>query len=111
MGFVEIRPHDLFAWLGWLQTTILPISASWVARITGMIHQHLAFALFYPVRMKEALKGQRDGSNTSTEFIVQEGALPREISRQSQTWRRYRERSRWEIRLGGRYSQNVVKDC
>jgi hypothetical protein len=28
--------------LGWLWTTILLISASWVARITGMNHQHLA---------------------------------------------------------------------
>jgi hypothetical protein len=26
---------------GWLQTAILPISASQVARITGVIHQHL----------------------------------------------------------------------
>jgi hypothetical protein len=27
---------------GWLQTSILLISASWVARITGMSHQHWA---------------------------------------------------------------------
>jgi hypothetical protein len=29
--------------LGWLWTVILLISASWVARITGVSHQHLAF--------------------------------------------------------------------
>jgi hypothetical protein len=36
------------------------------------------------IRMKEAWKKQRDGSNTSTGFIVQEGALPRWVSSQSQ---------------------------
>jgi hypothetical protein len=35
MGYFEIGSHELFAW-GWLQTMILLISASWVARITGM---------------------------------------------------------------------------
>jgi hypothetical protein len=33
-------------WLGWPWTMILPISASQVARITGVSHQHLAYCLF-----------------------------------------------------------------
>jgi hypothetical protein len=37
MGFFEIGSHELFD-QGWFQTTILLISASWVARITGMSH-------------------------------------------------------------------------
>jgi hypothetical protein len=32
---------------GWPQTTILPISISWVIRITGMSHQCTAWYLFY----------------------------------------------------------------
>jgi hypothetical protein len=31
---------------GWLRTTIFLISASWVAGITGVNHQHLAFFTF-----------------------------------------------------------------
>jgi hypothetical protein len=31
---------------GWLRTTILLISASWVARITGVSHQHPAIFIF-----------------------------------------------------------------
>jgi hypothetical protein len=37
MGFFGIRSHELFC-PGWLQTAILLISASWVARITGVSH-------------------------------------------------------------------------
>jgi hypothetical protein len=33
--------------LGWLQTTILLISASWVAGITGVSHQQPATAFFF----------------------------------------------------------------
>jgi hypothetical protein len=40
MGFFKIGSHELFA-QGWLQTFILQISASWVARIPGMSHQRL----------------------------------------------------------------------
>jgi hypothetical protein len=38
-GFIEIRSHELFAW-GWLRTSILLISASWVARVTGVWSIH-----------------------------------------------------------------------
>jgi hypothetical protein len=38
MGFLEIGSQELFAG-GWLQTLILLISASWVARITNTSHQ------------------------------------------------------------------------
>jgi hypothetical protein len=43
---MKVFPYhsELFAW-GWLQTEILLISASWVARITVMSHQHLGFQL------------------------------------------------------------------
>jgi hypothetical protein len=44
-GFFEIGSHELFA-SGWLQTPILLISASWVSRITGMSHRHLAGFIF-----------------------------------------------------------------
>jgi hypothetical protein len=33
--------------LGWLWTMIFLISASWVARITGVSHQHLANILLF----------------------------------------------------------------
>jgi hypothetical protein len=45
MGFFEIRSNILFAW-GWLQTSVLLISASWVARIIGMSHQCPADFIF-----------------------------------------------------------------
>jgi hypothetical protein len=49
--FFEIGSCELFIYLGWLQTAILLISASWVARITGVSHQHPAFRSFwYAVR-------------------------------------------------------------
>jgi hypothetical protein len=41
MGIFEIGSHELFA-QGWLWTAILLISASWVARITGVSHRHPA---------------------------------------------------------------------
>jgi hypothetical protein len=41
MGFFKIESLKLFAW-GCLRTTILLISDSWVARITGMSHWHPA---------------------------------------------------------------------
>jgi hypothetical protein len=34
--------------VGWLWTEILLISASWVARMTGVSHQHLTDSLFIP---------------------------------------------------------------
>jgi hypothetical protein len=40
-GFFKIGPHGTIC-LGWLQTTILLISASWVARIIGVSHRCLA---------------------------------------------------------------------
>jgi hypothetical protein len=45
-GFIEIWSHELFAWAGF-EPTILLISASWVARITGVSHQHLAPFCFF----------------------------------------------------------------
>jgi hypothetical protein len=33
-------------WLGWIRTVILLISASWVAKVTVMRHQHQAYLLF-----------------------------------------------------------------
>jgi hypothetical protein len=68
------------------------------------------------VRMKEEWKRQRDGSNTSTGFIVWDGALqciqPKpEAHCHLQTFSRYREGSRWDIWLDGRLSQNGVKNC
>jgi hypothetical protein len=50
MGFFEIGSHELFA-QDWLQTVILLISASWVARITGMSHQRPAhYSLFFGLK-------------------------------------------------------------
>jgi hypothetical protein len=46
MGFFEIGSRELFAW-DWLQTVILLISASRVARITGVSHQHPAKQNFF----------------------------------------------------------------
>jgi hypothetical protein len=43
-GF-EIGSYELFAWV-WRWTTILLISASWIAKITGMSHRHLAATVF-----------------------------------------------------------------
>jgi hypothetical protein len=41
MGFFKTRPNELFAWsLFW--TVIFLISASWVARITGVSHKYSA---------------------------------------------------------------------
>jgi hypothetical protein len=37
MGFFEIESHKLFP-QGWLRTSILLISASWVDMITGVSH-------------------------------------------------------------------------
>jgi hypothetical protein len=42
VDFFEIGSLELFA-TGWLQTGILLISASWIARITGMSQGLLAF--------------------------------------------------------------------
>jgi hypothetical protein len=41
LNIFKIASLELFA-QGWLQTLILLISAFWVARITGMSHQHPA---------------------------------------------------------------------
>jgi hypothetical protein len=42
--------------LGWLWTVMLLISASWVPRITGMSHQHLANLDFFLSTRVSALK-------------------------------------------------------
>jgi hypothetical protein len=42
LGIFEIGSHKLFIW-GWLQTLILLISASWIARITDLSHWHPPF--------------------------------------------------------------------
>jgi hypothetical protein len=44
--FFKIGSRELFA-QGWLWTTILLIPAFWVARITGVSHQCLAWSLFF----------------------------------------------------------------
>jgi hypothetical protein len=49
--FFEIGSLELFA-QGWLQTVILLISASWVARIIGVSHWHLAGLDFLLVKIK-----------------------------------------------------------
>jgi hypothetical protein len=41
LSSVEMESHNLFC-LGWPGTSILPISASQVARIVGLSHQHPA---------------------------------------------------------------------
>jgi hypothetical protein len=47
---------ELFAQV-WLQTVILLVSASWVARITGMSHRHPAFnsSLIDPIHQWNSL--------------------------------------------------------
>jgi hypothetical protein len=40
-GIFKIWSCKVFVW-GWLWTTVLLIFASWVARITGVSHWHLA---------------------------------------------------------------------
>jgi hypothetical protein len=45
LGIFEIGSCELFAW-DWPRTTILLIAASWVARITGVSHQHPACFLY-----------------------------------------------------------------
>jgi hypothetical protein len=45
-AFFKIESRETI-FLGWLQTTILLISASWVARITGVGHQRSAVCLFW----------------------------------------------------------------
>jgi hypothetical protein len=42
--------------LGWLWTVILLISASWVARITGVSHQHLAYFIYLFILVKNAME-------------------------------------------------------
>jgi hypothetical protein len=44
--FFDIGSHKLFAW-GWLRTSVLLISVSKVARITGVSHRHPACYQFY----------------------------------------------------------------
>jgi hypothetical protein len=44
LGIFKIGSHKLF-YPGWLRAMILLISASWVARITGVSHQHPGFLL------------------------------------------------------------------
>jgi hypothetical protein len=48
MGFFKIGSHKLFA-QGWLQTMILLISVSWVARITGVSYQHPAALVIFEI--------------------------------------------------------------
>jgi hypothetical protein len=47
-GFFEAESCKLFA-RGWLQSMILLISASWVATITGMSHQHPEIVYYFSV--------------------------------------------------------------
>jgi hypothetical protein len=44
-GFFKIGSHEFLS--GWLWTAILLISASWVARITGVSHRRLGQSYFY----------------------------------------------------------------
>jgi hypothetical protein len=46
MGFFKIGSCQVFV-QGWLRTVILLISASWIARITGVSHQCLTMAVFH----------------------------------------------------------------
>jgi hypothetical protein len=45
LGIFEVGSLELFV-LGWPQTMVLLISASWVVKITGISHQHLALFHF-----------------------------------------------------------------
>jgi hypothetical protein len=54
-GFFQDRTSRIIC-LGWLQTEILLISASWVARITGMSHQHPDDYLLYNIHFWHFLK-------------------------------------------------------
>jgi hypothetical protein len=47
MGFFQARVTQTIC-LGWLWTTVLLISASWVARITGVSHWHPAMCWLFP---------------------------------------------------------------
>jgi hypothetical protein len=42
LGIFKIASQELFA-QGWIWIAVLLISASWVARVTGVNHQHLAY--------------------------------------------------------------------
>jgi hypothetical protein len=44
-GFFEVRSHELTTW-DWLRIVILLLTASWVARITGVSHWCLEKNLF-----------------------------------------------------------------
>jgi hypothetical protein len=54
--------QDRVSWTicpGWLQPEILLISASWVARITGMSHRHLAKKLYITTYLKSPQRSCR----------------------------------------------------
>jgi hypothetical protein len=51
---------------GWLQTSILLISASWVARITGMRQWRLAFVIFKFVKKLKNFRKKLMKSKTVT---------------------------------------------
>jgi hypothetical protein len=55
MGIFEIGSCELFA-QGWLPTVILQMSASWVARITGVSYQHPARIIIYISMLRKHLQ-------------------------------------------------------
>jgi hypothetical protein len=71
--------------------------------LRAQMEKKWALIVVTTVKMKEEQKRQRDGSNTSTGFIVQDGALWRsgqpkpETHCHLQTWSKYREGSGWKF--------------
>jgi hypothetical protein len=55
MGFLEKGSHRTVC-LAWLPTEMLLISASWVARITGVSYWHPAFFFFFSFKRDCTLK-------------------------------------------------------
>jgi hypothetical protein len=68
VGYFWDRVWWIFAW-GWLRTMILLISASWVARITGVSHQHSAFSIFWSFPYNESLFPKHKSGKNITCFV------------------------------------------
>jgi hypothetical protein len=66
LGIFEIGFWELFA-SGWLQTAILLIFASWVARITGMCHWYPALSLLFMVDLTPIVRACFESAMCSVE--------------------------------------------